>query len=689
MSTILNARGVPLPYSTKSVNHFSATNSGPQLYGTNSHDSLWGDGSVDVTMYGGAGDDIYYLYSSTNRAFEAPGEGVDTIVTWMDYTLPDNFENLRVTGDGRQATGNDADNIILGKNGTQTLDGGKGDDVLKGGAGADKFFIKAGNGSDLILDFTAEDRVRIEGYGITSFADLKARMVQSGTDVRVDLGGGEILVFANTTIDQLDESQFTIDDAPENSVLNAKGVPLFYSGASVNHYSASDAGPELYGSAGNDTMWGDASVDVTMYGGAGDDIYRLYSATNRVSEASDEGVDTIVTWMSYALPDNFENLKVTGNGRYAFGNDADNIVMGGDRSQTLDGGKGDDVLKGGGGADIFNIEAGNGSDLILDFAAEDTVRLNGYGITSFEEVLAGMTQAGNDVHLDLGGGETLVFADTNVGQFEESQFQLQLDRSNFQLTFSDEFNTLDLWNGESGTWDTNFWWGRENGSTLYKNEELQWYVQPDYEPTNPVNPFSTDNGVVTITAERAPEDIRPYIENYEYTSGLLTTYESFAQKYGYFEMRADMPENDGTWPAFWLLPKDQSWPPELDVVEMRGQEPNRLDLTAHTKQTGSQTEILSSVNVSDTSGFHTYGVLWTEDDLVWYFDDVEVARTSTPADMHKEMYLLANLAVGGIAGEPDDGLAVPAEMQIDYIRAYALDDLQTGVAATADSEGTF
>ncbi|WP_246248882.1 family 16 glycosylhydrolase [Chelativorans alearense] len=480
-----------------------------------------------------------------------------------------------------------------------------------------------------------------------------------------------------------------MDDAPENSVLNAKGVPLFYSGASVNHYSASDAGPELYGSAGNDTMWGDASVDVTMYGGAGDDIYRLYSATNRVSEASDEGVDTIVTWMSYALPDNFENLKVTGNGRYAFGNDADNIVMGGDRSQTLDGGKGDDVLKGGGGADIFNIEAGNGSDLILDFAAEDTVRLNGYGITSFEEVLAGMTQAGNDVHLDLGGGETLVFADTNVGQFEESQFQLQLDRSNFQLTFSDEFNTLDLWNGESGTWDTNFWWGRENGSTLYKNEELQWYVQPDYEPTNPVNPFSTDNGVVTITAERAPEDIRPYIENYEYTSGLLTTYESFAQKYGYFEMRADMPENDGTWPAFWLLPKDQSWPPELDVVEMRGQEPNRLDLTAHTKQTGSQTEILSSVNVSDTSGFHTYGVLWTEDDLVWYFDDVEVARTSTPADMHKEMYLLANLAVGGIAGEPDDGLAVPAEMQIDYIRAYALDDLQTGVAATADSEGTF
>ncbi|WP_265519204.1 family 16 glycosylhydrolase [Nitratireductor luteus] len=473
-----------------------------------------------------------------------------------------------------------------------------------------------------------------------------------------------------------------------NSVLNAKDVPLFYSGASVNHYSAADAGgPELHGSADNDTMWGDASVDVTMYGGAGDDIYHLYSAINRAGENPGEGVDTIVTWMSYALPDNFENLKVTGDGRYAYGNDADNIIMGKNGAQTLDGGPGDDVLEGGAGADTFNIKVGNGSDLIVDFAAEDTVRLDGYGFTSFEEVQAGMTQVDDDAVLDLGGGETLVFADTAVDQFDESQFQLQLDRSSFRLTFSDEFDTLDLWNGESGTWDTNFWWGRNNGSTLYKNDELQWYVQPDYGPTSPVNPFSVDNGVVTITAERAPEDIRPYIEDYEYTSGLLTTYESFAQKYGYFEMRADMPENDGVWPAFWLLPKDQSWPPELDVVEMVGQEPNRLDLTAHTNQTGSHTEDLSSVNVTDTEGFHKYGVLWTEDDLVWYFDDVEVARTSTPADMHKQMYLLANLAVGGIAGEPDDGLATPAEMQIDYIHAYALDNLQTGVAATADSDG--
>ena len=43
--------------------------------------------------------------------------------------------------------------------------------------------------------------------------------------------------------------------------------------------------------------------------------------------------------------------------------------------------------------------------------------------------------------------------------------------------------------------------------------------------------------------------------------------------------------------------------------------------------------------------------------------------------MHKPMYMLVNLAVGGMAGTPADGLATPAEMQIDYVRAYALDDI--------------
>jgi len=38
------------------------------------------------------------------------------------------------------------------------------------------------------------------------------------------------------------------------------------------------------------------------------------------------------------------------------------------------------------------------------------------------------------------------------------------------LTWSDEFDTLNLWNGTSG-WNTNYWWGDANGSTLAGNGE--------------------------------------------------------------------------------------------------------------------------------------------------------------------------------------------------------------------------
>lgn len=461
-----------------------------------------------------------------------------------------------------------------------------------------------------------------------------------------------------------------------NSITNALGLPLYYSGSSTAWFSATGSGPTLNGTAGNDSLWGDSSVNVTMVGGTGDDIYYLYSSINRASEAAGQGIDTIETWMSYTLPANFENLKVTGDGRYAFGNGADNIITGSSSRQTFDGGAGNDVLVSGGGADIFIFTKGNGSDLISGFSSNDTIRLYEYGLTSFEDVLANVTQEGANLRLDLGGGESLVLTNTTASSLTAGQFKLSLDRTQLTQTFSDDFNTLSLTDGDSGTWDAKFSWAPEKGSSLNGNGELQWYINPDYEGTSSVNPFSIDNGVLTITAAPASAAVQAEIEGYDYTSGMLTTHSSFAQTYGYFEIRADMPSEQGTWPAFWLLPEDGSWPPELDVVEMRGQDPNTVHVTVHSNETGQQTSISSAVQVADTAGFHTYGVLWTEEQIVWYFDDVAVASADTPSDMHDPMYMIVNLAVGGVAGTPSSSLNDGAEMQIDYIKAYSLDDWQ-------------
>jgi len=456
------------------------------------------------------------------------------------------------------------------------------------------------------------------------------------------------------------------------SILNALGKALTYSGTSTNWFSATGLKPGsvLNGTAGNDSMYADGAV--TLSGGAGDDIYYLYSSVNHVTEAAGGGVDTISTWMSYTLPENFENLTVTDNGSYAFGNKADNIISGAAGSQTLDGGAGNDVLTGGAGADTFIVTKGNGSDLITDFSSDDTVRLDQYGFTSFSQVLSHLTQVGSNLKLDFGNGESLVFANKTTADIKASQFQLTLDRSTLTQTFVDNFNGLSLYNGTTGTWDAKFPYAPDKGGTLAGNGELEWYINPLYAPTKSVNPFSVSNGVLTISAEKTPDAIKSQISGYGYTSGVLTTHSTFAQTYGYFEMRADMPSEQGAWPAFWLLREDGTWPPELDVVEMTGQNPNTVGVTVHSEATGQHTTQGASVSVPSTDGFHTYGVLWQPDTITWYLDDVEIAHAPTPADMHDPMYMVVDLAVGGIAGTPADGLPHGSDMQIDYIKAYSL-----------------
>ncbi|KQV38355.1 MULTISPECIES: family 16 glycosylhydrolase [unclassified Rhizobium] len=457
------------------------------------------------------------------------------------------------------------------------------------------------------------------------------------------------------------------------TVVNAVGKTLSYSGASTAWFSAVGSTSILNGSAGNDSLWGSADVRVVMKGGAGDDIYYLYSADNTAEEGTGQGVDTISTWMSYTLPANIENLDVTGNGRHAFGNAADNIICGGSGAQTLFGGRGNDVLSGGAGADTFLFERGAGSDLITDFRADDTVRLKGYGLTSFEQVMGRLSQKGDNLSLDLGNGEKLVFADTRAEDLKVEQFDLSIDKSHVTRSFFDNFSTLWLRSDKGGIWDAKFPWAPESGGTLHTNGEQQWYVNPTYAPTRSLNPFTVNNGILTIDAAPVPDGAQQAVGGRAYTSGMLTTHSSFVQTYGYFEIRADMPNDRGAWPAFWLLPEDGKWPPELDVVEMRGQEPQTIHTTVHSMETGSHTMKHTATDVPTTDGFHNYGLLWTKDELVWYFDDVEIARAATPSDMHDPMYMVVNLAVGGAGGTPSGDFADGAQMKIDYVRAYSLD----------------
>ena len=262
---------------------------------------------------------------------------------------------------------------------------------------------------------------------------------------------------------------------------------------------------------------------------------------------------------------------------------------------------------------------------------------------------------------------------------------MALDLTGAVLTFSDEFNTFS-WNSngqssvtpnltETGTWTTHYWWGWGDRS-LPGNGELGYYADPETGIVQKypwTNPFSVQDGVLTITARPSPE---PGLSGgLPYVSGMITTEGTFSQKYGYFEMRADIPAGKGLWPAFWMLNDAHTWPPEMDIMEVIGSEPHMLHTTAHTGIGGhSVAGMQKATDVGDMStGFHTYGVSIMPDVMVWYFDGREIFRAPTPDDLEQPLYLIANLAVGGQwPGTPDTTTPWPAELKIDYIKAWQL-----------------
>ena len=65
---------------------------------------------------------------------------------------------------------------------------------------------------------------------------------------------------------------------------------------------------------------------------------------------------------------NIENLVLaSGGATWGTGNELNNVITAGTVHATLNGLGGDDTLIGGAGADVFKVQAGNGSDTILDF----------------------------------------------------------------------------------------------------------------------------------------------------------------------------------------------------------------------------------------------------------------------------------------------------------------------------------
>jgi VCBS repeat-containing protein len=289
------------------------------------------DGGIGVdTMRGGTGDDTYIVDNHFDVTSETGGGGTDTVLSSVSRTLATDLENLTLTGAASTAAyGNSLDNILIGNDGNNYLDGMIGADSMSGGKGNDYYWVDDQN-------------------------DVVIELVNEGTD--------EVKSTVSYTLTANIERLTLLGTSPVNGTGN-----------SLNN--------TITGNTGNNVLDGGMGID-TMRGGAGDDTYIVDNTADSLSETGGGGVDTVMASVSRTLGIDFENLTLTGsnavNGygsalsNVIIGNSGNNILSGGAGNDTLTGGLGNDTLTGGADQDylVFDSEPGIGNiDTVVGFVS--------------------------------------------------------------------------------------------------------------------------------------------------------------------------------------------------------------------------------------------------------------------------------------------------------------------------------
>lgn len=235
-----------------------------------------------------------------------------------------------------------------------------------------------------------------------------------------------------------------------------------------------------------------------------------------------------------------------------------------------------------------------------------------------------------------------------------------------RVLFEDTFDGPGL---DTTAWNTCHWWD-DGGCTIETNAELEWYLPSQVD---------VRDGALVLTAERADT---PGADGriYPYRSGMVTTgprtaeggEPRFAFTYGTVEARVRVPEGAGLWSALWLLPASRQARPEIDLFEVVGSRPNELLMHFHPEDPAVPADgaaVTLPADASFTSGWRDVRLDWEPGELRWYVDG-ELVWTRSGNDIPDEpMYLVANLAVGGVlAGTPDDLAAFPATFELDHVR---------------------
>ncbi|MEH2197999.1 beta strand repeat-containing protein [Nostoc sp.] len=407
--------------------------------------------SGNNTLNGGAGDDTLRAEASSGNNLLSGGDGNDYLDIsgipnyYYDISLSsgDNTLNGGAGDDTLRAEDSTGNNFLFGDDGNdsfylnlknQTVDGGKGDDLLSVDY---SYYVGVTEGITTTFNPTNNTGSITAGTYQVNYKDIE-RLNISGTvynDNIVGNSGNDTLsggYGGNDTIDggegddvlsvnYNDPGGITTTFNPTTNIgsIKAGTNQVSYKNIERLNISGTVYNDNIVGNSGNDTLSTGNGGNDTIDGGEGDDVLSVnynYAAVAIASTYnSTTNTGSITAGANRVSYKNIERLNILGTSY-------DDNIVGNSGNDTLFGGSGNDTLTGGAGSDKF-VYNNNG------YYSQDTDIITDFG---------GVGKASNPSATVIASLDTLQF--TGSG-FTAQNLQLTQNGNNLEITFEDVANS--------------------------------------------------------------------------------------------------------------------------------------------------------------------------------------------------------------------------------------------------------
>ena len=175
-----------------------------------------------------------------------------------------------------------------------------------------------------------------------------------------------------------------------------------------------------------------------------------------------------------------------------------------------------------------------------------------------------------------------------------------------------------------------------------------------------------------------------------YFDGCARTKKLFEPVFGYFVARMKLHKSPGHWPAFWLyndsvnsVGNEGRDGTEIDIMEKPWLD-HRVQQTLHWDGYGEEhkSEGFIAKVPGVMEGWHTFSLLWTPDEYVFYVDEKETWRTRAGGVCQVPLYIKLSDEIEFESWAGDIRKAqVPDQTLVDYVRVYDLIDQKSGKRA--------